>query len=250
MFKSMDADGNGALDTSEFQCKCSDFGMDDASIQQLFLQLDTNSDGNVSLDEFTAGWAKFQEAQGGGGSSAGPTEIPFAGLNDAIAGAFAEGKAVLICDPTEKTSSFLQYNASVMDCKGIFVLDKIHGKSPEEIKEKARAQLVGAMKGGQWLHMELGKAAPGIGELSSEDTFPGQQLLLPNFGKDSELHDKFVQDGEKEGGVFVPKGDWSDKGHAVVATTLFQPEDYREFLQGSWPEFPFDQMAEFTVKHD
>ena len=106
------------------------------------------------------------------------------------------------------------------------------------------------MKSGQWLHMELGKAAPGIGELSSEDSFPGQQLLLPNFGKNSELHEKFVQDGEKEAGVFVPKGDWSDKGHAVVVTTLFQPEDYREFLQGSWPEFPFDQMAEFTVKHD
>ncbi len=78
MFKSMDADGNGALDTSEFQCKCSDFGMDDASIQQLFLQLDTNSDGNISLDEFIAGWAKFQDAQGGGSSGgAGPTEIPF-----------------------------------------------------------------------------------------------------------------------------------------------------------------------------
>ena len=78
MFKSMDADGNGELDTSEFQCKCSDFGIDDASIQQLFLQLDTNSDGNISLDEFIAGWAKFQEAQGGGSSGGGgPAEIPF-----------------------------------------------------------------------------------------------------------------------------------------------------------------------------
>ena len=78
MFKDMDTDGNGALDTMEFQCKCSDFGLDDASIQRLFLQLDTNSDGQISLDEFTAGWAKFQEAQGGGSSEgAGPTEVPF-----------------------------------------------------------------------------------------------------------------------------------------------------------------------------
>ena len=51
-------------------------------------------------------------------------------LNAAISSAFGEGKAVLICDPTEKSSSFLQYNANVMDCKGIFVLDKIHGKLP------------------------------------------------------------------------------------------------------------------------
>jgi hypothetical protein len=42
----------------------------------------------------------------------------------------------------------------------------------------------------------------------------------------------------------------TDKGHGVVVTTHFQPEDYREFLSGSWPEFPFDEMAEFTVKHD
>ena len=35
MFKDMDTDGNGALDTMEFQCKCSDFGLDDASIQRL-----------------------------------------------------------------------------------------------------------------------------------------------------------------------------------------------------------------------
>jgi hypothetical protein len=69
-----------------------------------------------------------------------------AGLNDAINASFAEGKAILICDPTGKASSFLTYNASVMDCKGIFVLDKIHGASPEEIQEKARECLVGAMK--------------------------------------------------------------------------------------------------------
>lgn len=81
-----------------------------------------------------------------------------AALNDAINASFAEGKAVLICDPTGKSSSFLQYNCTVMDCKGIFVLDKIHGVPPEEIQEKARTCLVGAMKGGQWLQMEMGTA--------------------------------------------------------------------------------------------
>ena len=79
------------------------------------------------LQRSCAQWAKFQEAQGGGGGG-GAEEVPFAGLNDAINASFAEGKAVLICDPTGKSSSFLQYNANVMDCKGLFVLDKIHGK--------------------------------------------------------------------------------------------------------------------------
>ena len=54
------------------------------------------------------------------------------------------------------------------------------------------------MKGGQWLQLEMGKAAPGIGEISSEETFPGAQLLLPNFGKNEELFAKFVKEEEKE----------------------------------------------------
>ena len=41
-----------------------------------------------------------------------------------------------------------------------------------------------------------------------------------------------------------------DKGTAVVVTTHFQPEDYREFLAGSWPEMPFDQMKEIIIKHE
>ena len=193
---------------AQFQCKCSDFGLEDAAIEALFITLDTNSDGQISLEEFTGGWAKFQEAQQGGGGGGGAEEVPFAGLNDAINASFAQGKAVLICDPTGKSSSFLQYNANVMDCKGLFVLDKIHGKSPEDIAEEARAKLVATMKGGQWLQLEMGKAAPAIGEISSEETFPGAQLLLPNFGKNEELFAKFVKEEEKESGIFVPKGDW------------------------------------------
>ena len=34
-----------------------------------------------------------------------------------------------------------------------------------------------------------GKAAPGIGELSSEDGFPAAAMLAPNFGKDLEGHE-------------------------------------------------------------
>ena len=51
--------------------------MDDASIQTLFLTLDTNQDGEISLDEFTAGWAKFQAVQSGQAEGGGPAEVPF-----------------------------------------------------------------------------------------------------------------------------------------------------------------------------
>eukprot|EP01046_Picozoa_sp_COSAG06_P067136 COSAG06_NODE_17263_length_940_cov_1.045721_1_plen_241_part_10 len=167
MFAEMDTDDSGALDSTEFQCKCSDYGLDDSSIQQLFVALDANRDGEIRVEEFVDGWAKFNEMSRYFTDDCKAEEVPFAALSDEISAAFATGTAVLVCDPSGKSSSFLQYKASVMDCKGIFVLDKIHGKEPAEIQEKARSQLVAAMKGGQWLHMELGKSAPAIGEVSS-----------------------------------------------------------------------------------
>ena len=41
------------------------------------------------------------------------------------------GQAVLIVDPTERSSRYLAYSASVVDAKGLFILDKINGK-PED----------------------------------------------------------------------------------------------------------------------
>ena len=65
MFALMDRDGNGVLDSSEFQSKCSDWGMDDASIDRLFVALDTNADGQISQEEFECGWSKVQEQTDG-----------------------------------------------------------------------------------------------------------------------------------------------------------------------------------------
>tara|TARA_B100000519_G_C13946949_1_gene298862 strand:+ start:209 stop:313 length:105 start_codon:yes stop_codon:yes gene_type:complete len=33
----------------------------------------------------------------------------------------------------------------------------------------------------------------------------------------------------------------------VVVTTYFEPGDYKEFLKGAWPEFPFGQMDVYIV---
>ena len=40
----------------------SDFGLGDEAIESLFLQLDTNSDGEIDLSEFLAGWDAFASA--------------------------------------------------------------------------------------------------------------------------------------------------------------------------------------------
>ena len=40
----------------------------------------------------------------------------------------------------------------------------------------------------------------------------------------------FIPDSEKTGGIFIPKGDWSEKGNGMVISTAFGAEDYAEFL--------------------
>jgi hypothetical protein len=117
--------------------RCSDFGLDDEVIESLFLLLDTNMDGAIDLDEFINGWRVFQERSGVSSTVLPePTLIELASLEAAVKHGLEQGKAVLICDPTERAAGFLAYNAVCVDCKGTFVLDHIHGKPPREIKEK------------------------------------------------------------------------------------------------------------------
>ena len=106
MFAEMDTDDSGALDSTEFQCKCSDYGLDDSSIQQLFVALDANRDGEISVEEFVDGWAKFNEMSRYFATECKAEEVPFAALSDAISAAFATGTAVLLCDPSGTSSSF------------------------------------------------------------------------------------------------------------------------------------------------
>ena len=49
MFKAMDLDGSGSLDTAEFASRLSDLGLGDGEIDGLFRVLDSDSDGVVSL---------------------------------------------------------------------------------------------------------------------------------------------------------------------------------------------------------
>ena len=118
--------------------RCSDFGLDDEVIESLFLLLDTNMDGEIDLDEFINGWQVFQKRSGVCSTVLpDPALIELASLESAVRNGLEQGKAVLICDPTERAAGFLAYNAICFDCKGTFVLDRIHGKPQREIKEKA-----------------------------------------------------------------------------------------------------------------
>jgi hypothetical protein len=235
IFKMIDTDNSGGIDMAEMKTKLDEWGLDAACAEKICKALDTNGDGVVDEDEFKAGFETFKAtltAEGEGGGGSGAEEIEFADLKAKIDTAQAAGKCVLICDPSGQAGSFLQYQGAVVDCKGLFVLDKMHGKkTPEEIVEACCQQIVGAMSGGTWSIMELGKSAPQFGEFPD---FPLAEIMEPNFGKRENLGEMaIIPEGEKTAGIYVPKGDWADKGHGMIFNTQFGAEDYEEFLSVS-----------------
>jgi len=56
VFNLMDTDRSGTLDEQELMLSLADFGMPCEDIESLFLQMDADGDGNVTLDEFCAVW--------------------------------------------------------------------------------------------------------------------------------------------------------------------------------------------------
>ena len=255
------AGGKGSISIEKFKESGAELGLTDEAAAALFATLDLNSDGQVSFDEFVAGYSTFAAAASGVQAEV-ARQIDFCALDLAIAAGFAQGQAVLICDPTGRTSQFLAYQtADTIDCKGLFVLDKIHGRPREEILEQARVSLTSALRSGRWLHLELGKSAPSFGEVDGVHHFPARSLCSTAFGRNKDAHAALVppeqRGGRNEfwsmyfdqrtgGSVHLP-GEWGSQGHGLILTTAFQPADYAEFLQNAWPEMPLDQMIQYTI---
>jgi Ca2+-binding EF-hand superfamily protein len=55
-FRSIDMNGNGSLDLGELSNGLSDFGLTDAEIEAIFVELEVNNDGRVSEEEYVAGY--------------------------------------------------------------------------------------------------------------------------------------------------------------------------------------------------
>jgi hypothetical protein len=73
IFQSLDKNGDGTLDLIELYDGLSDFGLTDAQIQTIFFDLDANSDGQVSEEEFLTGYATLYPHKQGNTNHSGQT---------------------------------------------------------------------------------------------------------------------------------------------------------------------------------
>ena len=104
--------GAGGVKVQDFKQSGLELGLDDEVAASLFRVLDSDGDGEISFDEFVAGFCHFAEAASGGAErKQKQTVIEFCALDLAIAAGFAQGCAVLICDPSERASQFLSYQS-------------------------------------------------------------------------------------------------------------------------------------------
>jgi len=70
LFQMLDRDGSGGVSPSELTCRLSDLGFSDHAVMSLFLNLDENSDGVISLEEFIKGYPTLKQvAEAGPGAS-------------------------------------------------------------------------------------------------------------------------------------------------------------------------------------
>jgi Ca2+-binding EF-hand superfamily protein len=70
VFRRIDADDSGSIDSQELARAMADFGVGEKGIERLLLLLDSNFDGEISADEFREGFALYKEAVAGGGGNA------------------------------------------------------------------------------------------------------------------------------------------------------------------------------------
>ena len=75
IFKFLDKKGDGTLDLVELHDGLSDFGLTDDQIQTIFFDLDVNSYGRVSKEEFLRGYATFYPHKQGNTNHGGQTGV-------------------------------------------------------------------------------------------------------------------------------------------------------------------------------
>lgn len=173
--------------------------------------------------------------------------VPLADLKEASDAAFDKGKTPLIIDNTEglRSEVFFTYSgAFIVECKK-FIMDKVKGKSAEEVLEEERDRFFKAncFKAGQTVVFRLANSAIDVKNTWNSEAFPAMKLL------DTAEVKKVLGQGQAdnfEGSPFFKMCN-SDEHRMegkcagvndkfrVVAITHFTEEDYAGFLESQFP---------------
>ncbi|TPX59695.1 hypothetical protein PhCBS80983_g02304 [Powellomyces hirtus] len=154
----------------------------------------------------------------------------------------------LILDRSRRVGTFFQYSS---DFDGIFIpakkflLQTLVQKTMtmQEALETLRGTLVTAMKYGRTLVIDMADSATDfLHKFTSDTEFPSA-IVLAECGRKiarEEHWSRVVREEDKEKGVFVVR-----EGFKVIITSVFELEDYEDFLKSA---IPMDEMIPIHIQ--
>eukprot|EP00386_Alphamonas_edax_P013864 GDKI01042684.1.p2 GENE.GDKI01042684.1~~GDKI01042684.1.p2 ORF type:complete len:174 (-),score=39.75 GDKI01042684.1:323-844(-) len=162
-------------------------------------------------------------------------------VTDCINEAKDAGKVPMFLDASGNVDTFFSYQmCTVIEAKKLLV-DKMQGKSVDDLREGLRHQLVTALKYGNYLLVRMANSAVDIKRIYCDPTTFPVEVFDVDFCENEKKYTKIVRQQDLDTNRnFCPRGYMQ-----VVVTSSFEPEDHAEFLNDA---LPLDKFMVFHVK--
>ena len=157
----------------------------------------------------------------------------------------------LILDSSNRVDTFFEYSA---DYSGVFIDAKkyvvetliLKRMTHEDAMEEMRQKLVVALKYGRTLVIRMGDSAADFKKRFTDPKFFPSKLVLVQGGKEMFNETNYIQvvrQQDLEQGTFVVRPDFK-----VVVTSVFQIEDFDDFLANSFPFALVDELVPIYIE--
>jgi len=172
--------------------------------------------------------------------------VPLTSMSRAIELCIEDGKTPIIVDPSGRADTFFAYqHCQLVDAKAVFLKHGVQkSMSMDDTMEDLRKKVVNSIKNGMYLYICMRNGATDFSnQYHGDDTWPIVKILSGWKPKTQEEVKHLLKDSDLDhNGHFLPK-----EGYQPIITTQFEPEDYREFLEGS---IPMDNLGPIIILPD